>query len=507
MVQRLLSGKRDGANPDYEKAAFERTLEEQFTVERSERGHRARARSTRLARGDERLDRRRAGRAPSRRAVGAGVRAAAVRPARATTRSSSSRAGARAATSCCSRSATRSLPPLAGRRARVGARPRSGRARAGRQCSCSSRCSWPRCCCRRSATRSAARPGAIAVALAAGAGARGALRPSRRRAVVRDACSRRAARSCSLLFLVVSPVRELLLPGRRRRRLRRGPPRSSTPIVHIVLDELPEDTRRPGGRADRREAVPEPRAASRATPPGTATPRRSTTSRRRRCRRSSPASSRSRATCRPRATTRATCSRCSSAATMLVVVEPITDLCPERLCGKRPAGTVDRLRVAASRTSRSSSEHLLLPADLREGLPAVDRVWEGFETRARRRATCRGGANLRRDMLDAARRATTRRRASSARSRALDAPAARGRRSCSSTRRCPTGRGAILPDGRQYPIAPQGLPGARARGWIGPQWQVDQAFQRHVLQTAVRRPPASAACSTSSAPQGSTTAR
>ena len=25
-------------------------------------------------------------------------------------------------------------------------------------------------------------------------------------------------------------------------------------------------------------------------------------------------------------------------------------------------------------------QHLLLPEDLRDGLPAIDRVWEGFET-------------------------------------------------------------------------------------------------------------------------------
>jgi hypothetical protein len=34
MVERLLSGKRDGSNPDYETAVFERALEERFTVER-----------------------------------------------------------------------------------------------------------------------------------------------------------------------------------------------------------------------------------------------------------------------------------------------------------------------------------------------------------------------------------------------------------------------------------------------------------------------------------------
>ncbi len=36
MVGRLLSGKRDGANPDYDKVAFERALEERFQIDRSE---------------------------------------------------------------------------------------------------------------------------------------------------------------------------------------------------------------------------------------------------------------------------------------------------------------------------------------------------------------------------------------------------------------------------------------------------------------------------------------
>jgi hypothetical protein len=36
LVQRLLGGKREGSNPDYEKAAFERALEQRFTVDRSQ---------------------------------------------------------------------------------------------------------------------------------------------------------------------------------------------------------------------------------------------------------------------------------------------------------------------------------------------------------------------------------------------------------------------------------------------------------------------------------------
>ena len=35
MVQRLLSGKREGSNPDYQKALFERALEERFAIESS----------------------------------------------------------------------------------------------------------------------------------------------------------------------------------------------------------------------------------------------------------------------------------------------------------------------------------------------------------------------------------------------------------------------------------------------------------------------------------------
>jgi ribosomal protein L11 methylase PrmA len=36
MVERLLSGKRDGANPDYDKAVFERALAERFSVDRTD---------------------------------------------------------------------------------------------------------------------------------------------------------------------------------------------------------------------------------------------------------------------------------------------------------------------------------------------------------------------------------------------------------------------------------------------------------------------------------------
>jgi hypothetical protein len=68
------------------------------------------------------------------------------------------------------------------------------------------------------------------------------------------------------------------------------------------------------------------------------------------------------------------------------VEEPMTDLCPERLCGKErrpPLGTrlgdlVDDLSVV--------SLHLLAPDDLEERLPAVDRTFGGFRDTGRDRA-------------------------------------------------------------------------------------------------------------------------
>ncbi len=60
------------------------------------------------------------------------------------------------------------------------------------------------------------------------------------------------------------------------------------------------------------------------------------------------------------------------------VTEPITDICPERLCGsERRPSLGARLRSLASDLSVVSL-HGLLPEDLRRGLPAVDRSFEDF---------------------------------------------------------------------------------------------------------------------------------
>ena len=61
----------------------------------------------------------------------------------------------------------------------------------------------------------------------------------------------------------------------------------------------------------------------------------------------------------------------------MTVVEPVTDVCPPELCAAdRPARTT-RLRALAA-DLRVVAAHLLLPDDLRGGLPPIDQNWEGF---------------------------------------------------------------------------------------------------------------------------------
>ena len=165
----------------------------------------------------------------------------------------------------------------------------------------------------------------------------------------------------------------------------------------------------------------------------------------------------------------------------LTVVEPITDLCPERLCRDDRPGTADRLESLES-DLEVVVQHLLLPEDMRDGLPAIDRVWEGFETQSvAGTGELRGGSKLRGDVLR--------------RLAANDATAGWERAIASLDDRdgarppllflhstLPHGGWRYLPDGRQYPVEGLEYIGLASQGWIGPQWQVDQGFQRHVLQ-------------------------
>jgi Sulfatase len=281
-----------------------------------------------------------------------------------------------------------------------------------------------------------------------------------------------------LLFLVVSPVRGLVLPGDDRGSPA-GPASSSVPIVHVVLDELPESTLTDArGRIDAalfpnlarfaREATWYRNATTVDDLTTEAVPSQLTGERPRQG---------SLPTTRDHPRSLFTLFRRSH---RMTVVEPITDLCPERLCGAERPGTADRLRSLASDLD-VVVRHLLLPDDLREGLPAVDRVWEGFEAGSEPApGEIRGGPLLKRDVLS--RLADDDATAGFQRAgRALDRPGSKPPLLFVHST-LPHGPWRFLPDGRRYPIEGFEYPGLTSDGWAGPQWQVDQGFARHVLQ-------------------------
>ena len=281
-----------------------------------------------------------------------------------------------------------------------------------------------------------------------------------------------------LLFLVVSPVRGLLFPSEAGGAVV-GPSRSSVPIVDIVLDELPEATlANARGELDVRRFPNLARLAREATWYRNATTVDDLTTE------AVPAQltgiqpkQGSLPTTRDHPRSLFTLFERSHD---LTVIEPITDLCPARLCDEARPGTGDRLRSLESDVE-VVVQHLLLPEDMRGGLPAIDRVWEGFETASETGGDeLRGGSNLKRDVLARLARDD----ATAGFERAIAELERRGSRPpllfVHST--LPHGAWRFLPDGRRYPIEGVEYPGLASEGWIGPQWQVDQGFQRHVLQ-------------------------
>jgi hypothetical protein len=280
-----------------------------------------------------------------------------------------------------------------------------------------------------------------------------------------------------VLFLVVSPVRGLLFPSDAGGAVA-GPARSSTPIVHVVLDELPLSTLlRTDGKIDAQRFPNFARLARESTWYRNATtvddmtagavPAQLTGSR-------PPAGALPTTRDYPRSLF-----TLFERSHRLTVVEPITAICPERVCASTRPGTWDRLTALESDLEIVVKQQLY-PEDLREGLPAIDRVWEGFEQDQLGDEAFTSEASLRAEVL--------------ARLHADDATAGwetairalreRGSRPplvfLHST--LPHGPWRFLPDGRQYPTPGNGYLGLARQGWTGPQWQVDQEFQRHVLQ-------------------------
>jgi hypothetical protein len=169
----------------------------------------------------------------------------------------------------------------------------------------------------------------------------------------------------------------------------------------------------------------------------------------------------------------------------LHVEEPITDVCPDALCGGHRPGRLDRLRLL-QHDLRIVEAHLLLPEGLRGGLPAIDRGWEGFGLEDTTKPSSGVTVTEQREQLQ---------RQTLERLGQTDTPAAFARIGDSIQpgggkpgfyfihAELPHAPWRFLPDGHAYTIHRNSIPGLVNEVWTGPRAVVDQAFQRHLLQT------------------------
>jgi hypothetical protein len=282
-------------------------------------------------------------------------------------------------------------------------------------------------------------------------------------------------------FLVVSPVSDLL-PAGEASASADGPRRSATPIVFVLFDELPLSTVTRDGAIDGERF---PNLAGLAA--GATWYRNATT-----VADSTPEAVPAQLTGElpepgdlPTSTHHP-----DSLFTLfarsheLAVVEPITDVCPARLCPEARPPVRARLSALADDLT-IVAEHLLLPDDLRDGLPAIDRGWLGFGSEAEGRFAGIEAQGSRDKLIG---KVVERLRADDAAlgfarvAAALDRPSARPPLVFVHSS-MPHGPSRHLPDGRAYTIHRRSYPGFGREHWTRRQWLVDQAFQRHVLQT------------------------
>jgi hypothetical protein len=282
-------------------------------------------------------------------------------------------------------------------------------------------------------------------------------------------------------FLVVSPVSDLLSAGEASASAD-GPTRSSTPIVFVLFDELPLSTLTSHGAIDAERFPNFARLAAVATWYRHATTVADSTPE------AVPAQLTGElpepgelptSTHHPRSLF-----TLFARSHAIAAVEPITDVCPARLCPEVRPPVRARLSALADDLT-IVAEHLLLPDDLRGSLPAIDRGWLGFGSEAS------GGfagieAQGSRDKLIG--KVVERLRADDAAlgfarvETSLERPSARPPLVFVHSS-LPHGPSRFLPDGRAYTIHRRGYPGFGREHWTRRQWLVDQAFQRHVLQT------------------------
>lgn len=282
-----------------------------------------------------------------------------------------------------------------------------------------------------------------------------------------------------VLFFVVSPASELVLPGAEARGATTVE-RSDTPVVMVVLDELPTTS-----LLDARDRIDARRYPAFASLAADATWYRDATTVAGRTTEAVPALLTGR---RPRegdlpiaADHPQSLFTLLARSHRLAVEEPITDVCSRDLCSEARPGMGRRLRALFT-DLRVVSEHLLLPEDLRDGLPPIDRDYEGFAGEG----TVAPGATIgrRKAFIDEVFR---RLGEDDPRGRFARITRAAGRRGSKPPllflhTSLPHVPWRFLPDGRQYTVPAPSIPGLVEGAWTGPQWQVDEAYSRHLLQ-------------------------
>ena len=282
-----------------------------------------------------------------------------------------------------------------------------------------------------------------------------------------------------VLFLAVSPASELVLPGAEAREAA-AVAESDIPVVMVVLDELPTTS-----LLDARDRIDARRYPAFASLAREATWYRDATTVAGRTTEAVPALVTGR---RPRegdlpiaADHPTSLFTLLARSHRLAVEEPITDVCPPDLCSEERPGMGRRLRTLFA-DLRVVSSHLLLPEDLRGGLPPIDRDYEGFAGEG----TVAPGATIeqRRAFIDEVFR---RLGEDDPRERFASITRAAGRRGSRPPflflhTSLPHVPWRFLADGRQYAVAAPSIPGLVEGAWTGPQWQVDQAYARHLLQ-------------------------
>ena len=287
-----------------------------------------------------------------------------------------------------------------------------------------------------------------------------------------------------VLFLFFSQVSDLLSAGEASAAVD-GPATSSTPIVHIVLDELPVSTL--AGADGRIDASLYPNLAKFAAG---ATWYRHATS----VADTTPEAVPAQLTgLRPKVGELPTStSHPHSLFTLfgrshaVAAAEPITDVCPAEMCAEARQPVRARLSALA-KDLKIIAGHLLLPGDVAEHLPPIDRGWLGFASETDSGSQI-GGMTAPGSRAKLLGRVIERIDADDARVDFARVIADLDRKSSRpplvfmhST--LPHGPSRFLPDGHGYTVNRGNYPGLTEGRWTGPQWLVDHNFERHVLQT------------------------